>query len=214
MLKVCFIQESDAQASDIPQLFNERSIAYHRVATVNWKAYSYCPQVQFAIAYTHEAILLHFKVTEKSIRAKYAQDNGKVWTDSCVEFFSIPAGDGIYYNIECNCIGTLLLGSGPQREGRELASLEVIRRIQRWSSLPAKPFEEIIGEQLWEVALLIPYAAFFKHHITSLQGQTVKGNFYKCGDELTTPHFLSWNPIPIEKPDFHRPDCFGDLCFE
>ncbi|WP_336524905.1 carbohydrate-binding family 9-like protein, partial [Bacteroides acidifaciens] len=26
--------------------------------------------------------------------------------------------------------------------------------------------------------------------------------------------FLSWNPIEIEKPDFHRPDFFGTLEFE
>ena len=76
------------------------------------------------------------------------------------------------------------------------------------------PFEERIGECTWEVALVIPYAVFFKHRITSLDGQTIKANFYKCGDELQTPHFLSWNPINIEKPDFHRPDFFGSLEFE
>ena len=42
----------------------------------------------------------------------------------------------------------------------------------------------------------------------------IKANFYKCGDELQTPHFLSWNPIQIEQPDFHRPDFFGTLEFE
>lgn len=47
-----------------------------------------------------------------------------------------------------------------------------------------------------------------------MDGQTIKANFYKCGDELQTPHFLSWNPINIEKPDFHRPDFFGSLEFE
>ncbi|MFR8633774.1 MAG: carbohydrate-binding family 9-like protein, partial [Barnesiella intestinihominis] len=25
--------------------------------------------------------------------------------------------------------------------------------------------------------------------------------------------YLSWSPIPIEKPDFHRPDYFGELRF-
>jgi hypothetical protein len=42
----------------------------------------------------------------------------------------------------------------------------------------------------------------------------IKANFYKCGDELQTPHFLSWNPIEIDQPDFHRPDFFGTLEFE
>ncbi|WP_350005689.1 carbohydrate-binding family 9-like protein, partial [Phocaeicola dorei] len=47
-----------------------------------------------------------------------------------------------------------------------------------------------------------------------LDGMVVRANFYKCGDELQKPHFLSWSPIKIEKPDFHRPDFFGLLEFE
>jgi hypothetical protein len=39
-------------------------------------------------------------------------------------------------------------------------------------------------------------------------------NFYKCGDELPTPHFLSWNPIEWKEPSFHRPEQFGKLIFE
>ena len=27
---------------------------------------------------------------------------------------------------------------------------------------------------------------------------SIRANFYKCGDELQKPHFLSWNPIKIE----------------
>ncbi len=95
-------------------------------------------------------------------------DNGSVWTDSCVEFFSIPAGDGIYYNIECNCIGTILVGAGPVRNNREHAPKEVTALVQRWSSLGNQPFAERIGETDWEVALIIPYSVFFKHQIDSL----------------------------------------------
>ena len=39
-------------------------------------------------------------------------------------------------------------------------------------------------------------------------------NFYKCGDKLQTPHFLSWNPIDLEKPNFHCPEFFGMLRFK
>lgn len=170
--------------------------------------------MNFRIAHTQNSILLHFKVKEESVRAKYGKDNGSVWTDSCVEFFSIPAGDGIYYNIECNCIGTILVGAGPVRNNREHAPKEVTALVQRWSSLGNQPFAERIGETDWEVVLIIPYSVFFKHQIDSLDGKEIKANFYKCGDELQTPHFLSWNPIQIEQPDFHRPDFFGTLEFE
>ena len=131
-----------------------------------------------------------------------------------MEFFSIPAGDGIYYNLECNCIATILLAAGSERNNREMAPSEITDQVKRWASLGRETFEEKIGECTWEVALLIPYKVFFKPAITGLDGMSIRANFYKCGDELQKPHFLSWNPIKIEKPDFHRPDFFGLLEFE
>ena len=195
-------------------MFDEEKIDFQPIQCVNWAEYPYKPKVNFRIAHTQDSILLHFKVKEESIRARYGEDNGSVWTDSCVEFFSIPADDGVYYNIECNCIGTILVGAGPARNGREHAPKEITALVQRWSSLGNVPFEEQADESGWEVALIIPYKVFFKHQIDSLDGKEIKANFYKCGDELQTPHFLSWNPIEIEKPDFHRPDFFGTLEFE
>ena len=213
-MKVKKINEAPQNAQDIPALFDKENIIYQSIDKVNWEEYPYKPEVSFRIAHTNDSILLHYKVTENSIRAKYGEDNGSVWTDSCVEFFSIPAGNGIYYNLECNCIGTILLAAGSGRNNREHASQEVTGQVKRWSSLGNKPFEEKIGECSWEVALYIPYSIFFKHKIKSLDGMEVNCNFYKCGDELQTPHFLSWNPIKIEAPDFHRPDFFGTLEFE
>jgi hypothetical protein len=80
--------------------------------------------------------------------------------------------------------------------------------------LGREAFDERVGECAWEVALVIPYSAFFLHDITSLDGKTLRANFYKCGDKLQTPHFLSWNPIGLEKPNFHCPEFFGTLHFE
>ena len=213
-MKVKKISVANVEVSSLPKLLDEEKIGFQPVSKVNWNEYLYCPKVEFRVAHTEDAILLHFKVTEASVRARYGEDNGSVWTDSCVEFFSIPAGDGIYYNIECNCIGTVLVGVGPQRNNREHAPADVTVQIQRWSSLGRTPFEERVEEVTWEVALVVPYTVFFKHQITSLDGKEIKANFYKCGDELQTPHFLSWNPIEIEQPDFHRPDFFGTLEME
>lgn len=213
-MKVKKINGRPQNAQDIPMILDNEYINYQSIQIVNWPAYPYKPEVSFRIAHTEDAILLHYKVTEDSVRAKYGEDNGNVWTDSCVEFFSIPAGDGIYYNLECNCIGTILLAAGAVRNNREHASQEITRQVQRWASLGNQPFEERVGECMWEVALLIPYSVFFKHAIKNLDGMDINANFYKCGDELQTPHFLSWNPIKIENPDFHRPDFFGVLEFE
>ena len=40
------------------------------------------------------------------------------------------------------------------------------------------------------------------------------GNFYKCGDETETVHYLAWAPLSSEKPDYHRRQDFGALVFE
>ena len=39
-------------------------------------------------------------------------------------------------------------------------------------------------------------------------------NFYKCGDKQVEPHYLSWNPVLTDNPDFHRPEYFGKVIFE
>lgn len=195
----------------IPALLDEERIAFQSIASVNWKEYPYAPEVQFRIAYTQDAILLHYKVKEASVRAMAGHDNGPVWEDACVEFFSIPAEDGIYYNIECNCAGTLLVGAGAGREGRQHAPQEILDRVQRWSSLGREAFEERVEDGMWEVALIIPFTTFFLHQINSLEGKSIRANFYKCGDALKTPHFLSWNPIDLPSPNFHCPQFFGTI---
>jgi hypothetical protein len=43
-----------------------------------------------------------------------------------------------------------------------------------------------------------------------LSGQCWYGNFYKCADNTSHPHWLTWYP----SSDFHVPDEFGKLIFE
>ena len=159
-------------------------------------------------------IQLHYRVSEQSVAAVAANDNGNVWEDSCVEFFSMPGGDGIYYNVECNCAGTLLIGAGVNREDRELAPPQMFDNVLRWASLGREPFAERMEHTTWEVALVLPVEVYCKHRVDSFGGCTMAANFFKCGDRLSRPHFLSWNPVFTPSPDFHRPECFGRLHFE
>ena len=206
------INASGVTAQEIPALLRENKILYNRVENINWpKEFPYCPKMEFGIAHTGEEFLIHYCVEEQSVRAVAQKDNDNVWEDSCAEFFISPAADGLYYNIECNCAGTLLLGVGEGRNNRQLAVPEITRQIDRWASLGRTPFDTRNQPTRWELALRIPYTVFFRHNITSLDGLTLKGNFYKCGDELRTPHFLSWAPIEWERPNFHLPQFFGQL---
>src|SRR5882762_1117564 len=80
-----------------------------------WKKYDYVPVVEFAIAYTADAVFLKYYVTEKSIRAINNEVNSTVWEDSCVEFFISFDNEESYYNFEFNCIGTARVGYGKSK---------------------------------------------------------------------------------------------------
>ena len=206
--------ECPASASEVPALMDANGVEWNPIEVVNWKEYPYQPVVKFRAAHTGDAILLHYQVTEASVRAVATQDDGRVWEDACVEFFLSPEGNDFYYNFECNCATKLLLHGGLAGTERPGASEEVLKSVKRWSSLGTEPFEEKVGECTWEVALVVPTSAIFRHEIDSLNGKTMRANFYKCGDLLQTPHFLSWSPIDLPQPKFHCPEFFGEIKFE
>lgn len=90
------------------------------VACNNWPAdFPYAPQVGFRIFHTGADLLLRFDIAERCTAARTLDDNGPVWTDSCAEFFFRPEGSDSYYNFECNCIGTLLVGHRRDRTQAE-----------------------------------------------------------------------------------------------
>lgn len=195
----------------LPTWLDEQGVQFNAIDTVNWEEYPYRPEAAFRIVATDRGFLINYRVTEASVAAVAEGDCGRVWEDSCVEFFSCPTDDGTYYNVECNCVGTILIAAGKDRHARTLAPKEVLDSVQRWSSLGREPFAERIGEVTWQAVLLVPYSVYFQHDIKSIEGRTIRANFYKCGDKLKTPHFLSWNPIEVSTPDFHRPEFFGAI---
>jgi hypothetical protein len=184
-----------------------------RIDTINWKEYGYKPEVVLAIACSDREILLKYYVTENYFKAEKTETNQMVCEDSCVEFFVSPEYDGIYYNFEFNGIGTCLLGSGTGRENSKRANPEIVSKIRRFASAGNKPVRERVGEFKWTITIAIPFEVFFHHKIKDLKGKTFRANFYKCGDMLTVPHYVTWNPIGTENPDYHQPEYFGSLKF-
>ncbi|MDR0833533.1 MAG: hypothetical protein LBN93_05025 [Candidatus Symbiothrix sp.] len=206
------VKNANWKASELSEAFDNANIPFQPVSYVNWPEYPYKPDVKFRIAHNGNTIFLNYQVEESDIKAVCNEDNGKVWEDSCVEFFVTFDGEPFYYNVECNCIGNVLIGAGAGRQDRKPIPAEYLNRIDRWSSLGNLPVQDKSGK--WEVSLVIPKEVFMFDKLDSLAGLPAKGNFYKCGDKLKVPHFLSWNPIQSEHPDFHLPHYFGDLLFE
>jgi hypothetical protein len=180
---------------------------------INWEEYSYKPEVAISMAYSDREIFLKYYVTENSFKAEKTETNAKVYEDSCVEFFVSPEDDGIYYNLEFNAIGTCLMGSGTGRANNIHVNPETISKIRILTSAGKTPVKISNGEFKWTIIIGIPFGVFFHHKIITLKGKTFRANFYKCGDKLTVPHYVTWNPVGTEKPDYHQPAYFGKLLF-
>lgn len=209
------LNQKVAKAIDIPAALKTAGINYTYVENVNWpESYPYKPNMKFAAAHDCEVLLLHYQVEEQSVRAVAREDHEHIWEDSCAEFFIMPTDDGFYYNLECNCTGKLLIAVGKDRNERVPAPKEVMQGVDRWASLGPEPFDVRQEPTKWELALRVPISTFFQHKLNSFNGLKAKGNVYKCGDNLPVPHFISWNPIKTENPDFHRSEFFGQMLFE
>lgn len=183
------------------------------VDTINWKGYGYKPEVALSVAYSNHEIFLKYYVTEDYFKAEKTESNEMVCEDSCVEFFVSPENDGIYYNLEFNAIGTCLLGTGTGRENSTRADPVIISKIRRLTSAGTYPVRERKGKYSWTLTIAVPFDVFFHHRIKELKGKIFRVNFYKCGDMLTVPHYVTWNPVGTDKPDYHQPAYFGLLKF-
>lgn len=186
---------------------------WNPVDEVNWKRYDYKPVVNFIMAYTDHEILLKYRVKEKYFKAEKTESNQNVYEDSCVEFFVLPEKDGVYYNLEFNGIGTCLMGVGTGRHDRERVVPGVISLIRRWADPGSTIRPSVDGMYSWELTIAIPLKVFYRHSINNLTGKTFRVNFFKCGDMLEVPHYLTWNPVLTPEPDYHRPEFFGLLKF-
>ena len=180
------ISTKPSRACLVPETLDQFHIPFIPLDHANWSGqYPYKPTVKFR----------------------------RVWEDSCCEFFLQPFEDGPYYNFECNAAGKMYIACGMTREGRKQVAAIHYHNVKRWTSFGRKTFKEKNGRQTWEVALIIPLDVMTSHHLRHPRGMTMRANFYKCGDKLAKPHFLSWNPVDCDHPDFHRPSSFGKITF-
>lgn len=183
------------------------SMATDTIASVNWPSeWPYAPQVRFRMAHNGERLFVRFEVEEEHIRATKTESNTAVCEDSCVEMF-VSLGEGHpYFNLELNCIGTMLAAHRMVRPAKTPLTAEQIASIVRRTSLEAVPQDNKQGGAWW-LEMEIPFALLGAEGVPA----TLRANLYKCGDCLKTPHYLSWSPIEAPKPDFHRPEQFGTL---
>jgi hypothetical protein len=179
------------------------------------------PVVIAKLMYDPANLYLRFRVDDRYVVAKHTEFQSPVWQDSCVEFFVQPRGSGGYFNFEINCGGALLSYyiEDPTRTADGFAkytklSAEQGRRVRISHSLPATVAPERQEPIQWHIACAIPLEVLeaYTGPLGLLAGQTWRGNFFKCADDSSHPHWASWAPIS-EELNFHQPQYFGLLRF-
>ncbi len=205
-LKIPFLKDSKTSSEEISRKLIESGIRL-QINKINWPEFSHRPETTVFGGYTENHLWLHFKVEGDYIRTNGKHDQDPVWQDSCVEFF-VQIGEK-YRNFEFNCLGVCLSAFGPDRHSREPLDTENLSRIIRYPSLNPEnpPNEGTLAD--WSLTVGIPLDL-----IQLTPGSTFRCNFYKCGDKTKFPHYVTWAPIDVPAPDYHRPEFFGTLELE
>lgn len=184
------------------------------VESLNWpEAFPYRPLTIITAAHSGNHLYLDFFVRCNYLRAVNYTDNSPVSEDSCVEFYVSTGNNAESYNaFEFNCVGTI--NASACTASKECAPLptDQLSRIRRYASVGTRPFEEVEGSFIWNVVVAIPLNMIGVDY----KGEPValRGNFNKCASATSQPHYLSWAPINSPTPDFHRPDCFGEIILD
>ena len=181
------------------------------------------PQTAARMLYDDTHLFVRFDVQDQFIRCIRDQYQDIVSRDSCVEFFLKPKTTTGYFNFEINCGGTLLLyyiedpTRAPDAFFRKFKPLppELGRQVEIKSSLPRRIDPEITAATDWQMTVAVPFSILesYTGSLTPVSGQTWEGNFFKCGDECSHPHWASWSPIEGVLR-FHQPQFFGQFHFE
>ncbi len=180
------------------------------------------PVAEARMLYNEDCLFGIFRVEDRYVRAVQTEPGSGVCTDSCVEFFFSPDLSRGYLNLEVNCGGTLLCShvrdpsrdpGGPLRDALDI-SVETAAAVEIWHSLPTRVEPEIQDPVTWLLAFAFPIALVDKYvgPVSAPAGRQWRGNFYKCAEHTSHPHWGTWCPVP--ELNFHLPGSFGRLAFE
>ncbi len=181
------------------------------------------PRVQAKLLYDDRSLYVQFRVFDRYVRCVETRDQGRVYLDSCVEFFVQPGEDASrgYFNFEMNCGGALLLYY-IERPGKTLTRAlanfapvgsDWLEQVRRFQTLPRRVEPEMTEPVEWRVAYAVPMK-MFEHYVGAMpppEKRAWRGNFFKCADATSHPHWGMWSPVEIL--NFHQPEKFGELRF-
>ena len=187
-----------------------------------WEDSGHHPPTAARLLYDDRHLAVIFRVEDQYVRAVAQKFQDSVCSDSCVEFFIAPLpGSDAYFNFEVNCGGTMLVhrcvSPAERQDGQEPVPVSDAdgATIAIAHSLPRIVEPEIAEDTTWTLEYHLPFALFKNYFSASTPtpGTVWRGNFYKCGDHTSHPHWGSWAPVEVPRPSFHQPAFFQPLRF-
>lgn len=162
-------------------------------------------QAKGQVCHDENNLYVRLEAREQNIRAEVTDPMEQVCTDSCLEFFFAPMeNDARYFNFEFNPIGSMYLGFGGPRETR------VRQHPGNTKQFQIAPFKTECG---WGVTFRVPLD-YIRLYFPEFSFSGVSAcNFYKCGEQTASPHYLAWSPLTCSNPDYHRRNDFGRMIF-
>lgn len=189
-------------------------IPFYPFTSYHWEApIPYRPKT-FAKLYVFEnSLCAELKCYEENPKAVFTKRDEPIWCDSCLEFFVKPfLFKDEYINIETNANGVFLSEIGKGKTDRVYIKLftDLAPDVSAFKS------EDADG-RFWSVKIRL--TADFLSSVYQINSEEVRFdnvfcNFYKCGDECETPHYIAFNPVTTLPPGFHNPDCFAKFILE
>lgn len=179
------------------------------------------PQTQVRLLHDSRGVHGLFQVRDRYVKCVRTLYGGEVWKDSCVEFFVEPQPGRGYFNFEFNCGGAFLCNHivdptrvpGGFKQATRLPKT-LAQQVRVNALLPRMVDPEITGPVGWALQFFIPFAVLenFLGPLGDVSGQAWRGNFFKCAEDNSHPHWAAWSPV--DELNFHLPRCFGEIRFE
>ena len=187
-------------------------ISYHMGDQPGFK-----PVVEAKMQYDQANLYVIFRVQDQFVRVLTQNINGPVWKDACVEFFFAPqtSQPAHYFNLEINAGGIPLMQYSTGEQKNVSLPTESIQTIEIAHSLPSRIDPEIRDSVVWTLEYRVSLDMLEQHaEVTRPKpGVVWRANFYKIAENSSNPHYLTWAPVDLPKPNFHTPRFFGELHF-
>lgn len=199
---------------------NPAWLAAETITVETFRPESSAHRPQTLVRLLHDGRSLHgiFQVQDRFVRSTRTGYGSEVWKDACVEFFVEPKPGRGYFNFEFNCGGAFLCNHilDPERtaEGfKQFTRLpaDIAKVVAVHSSLPRVVEPEITEPVTWRLQFAIPFAVLepYVGSLGEVSGQHWRGNFFKCAEDNSQPHWAAWSPV--DEFNFHLPRCFGEI---